>query len=555
MAPGPRHPQRWAGWLGALALTTAGMAWWRDALGAAHVVLAYLLLVLGASAQGGRALGLTLSVVAFGCFNFFFVPPFHTFAVAAPVDWLVLGAFLATSAVAADLLARAQTEAGAARQRAAEVDRLSSLGAEALNAGRAEDALAAIAGVIRSTLGLARCAIYAGSGGSAIRLAAESVAASAQSPHDGVGAPDPGLPDERPRDEEAQPAGMPSSARLVEWVAESGRAAAVRADGAMRFGDPGERDHLRSGFDPSGARSLILPLRAGERTAGVLVIEHADVVQLDAPRLRFLAALSYYAALGVERVRLVAEAERAEALRQADQLKDALLASVSHDLRTPLTTIKALAHAMRTEGDERAAERAATIEEEADRLNRFVADLLDLSRLAGGALTVVPEINAVEDLLGAALQRVSGALDGRALVVSLDPAEPLLLGRFDFAHSLRILVNLIENALKYSPAGAPVEVGARRLGATIELSVSDRGPGVPPAEREQIFEAFYRPSGAPPDAGSAGLGLSIARRLAEAQGGTVAYEPRDGGGSRFVLTLPAADVAEIDQEGNSGEPP
>jgi two-component system, OmpR family, sensor histidine kinase KdpD len=268
-----------------------------------------------------------------------------------------------------------------------------------------------------------------------------------------------------------------------------------------------------------------------------------DALALDPGQRRFLEALSYYAALGVERVRLAAEAEHAEALRQADKLKDALLASVSHDLRTPLTTIKALAHAIRLRGDER----AATIEEEADRLNRFVADLLDLSRLAAGALVVTPEINAAEDLIGAALQRVSGALDGRTLDARVDPAAPLLLGRFDFVHSLRILANLIENALKYAPAGSVVEVSARRAGGArelLEFVVADRGPGVPPAERERIFEPFYRPAGHVPDARGAGLGLSIARRLAEAQGGSVRYEPREGGGSLFVLALPAADVGE-----------
>ena len=238
-------------------------------------------------------------------------------------------------------------------------------------------------------------------------------------------------------------------------------------------------------------------------------------------------------------------AEHTEALRQADRLKDALLASVSHDLRTPLTTIKALAHRIGQEGDER----AVTIEEEADRLNRFVADLLDLSRLAGGALAVSPELTAAEDLVGATLQRVSGAQGDRAIAVSLDREEPLLLGRFDFVHSLRILVNLIENALKYSPAGAAVELEARRAGDALEFVVADRGPGIPPAESERIFEPFYRPSGSPPDAGSAGLGLSIARRLAEAQGGSLRHEPREGGGSRFILRVPAADLADLEREG------
>jgi two-component system, OmpR family, sensor histidine kinase KdpD len=253
-------------------------------------------------------------------------------------------------------------------------------------------------------------------------------------------------------------------------------------------------------------------------------------------------ALSYYAALGVERLRLVAEAEHVTALREADELKNALLASVSHDLRTPLTTIKALAHDLRMEGHDR----AATIEEEADRLNRFVADLLDMSRLNGGAFTVRPELNAVEDLFGAALQRASGMLRQHELTVALDTKEPLLLGRFDFVHSLRIVVNLIENAVKYSPPGSVIELSAERQGDVVRIAVADRGVGVPPGEEERIFEPFYRGVRFADGGTGEGLGLSIARRMAEAQGGTVQYEPREGGGSVFVLRLPAAEVADLD---------
>ena len=538
----------WLAWFAVLALVTVGMLRVQGSLHEAHVTLAYLLVVLGASASGGRVLGLTLAAVSFGCFTFFFVPPLHTFTVTEPLDWLVLAAFLATSAVAAQLLALAQNQAAAARERAAEVDRLSSVGSEALNAGRAEEALVAIADVIRGTLDTVTCEIYLrDEPHHTVTLVARSSAqpnadlthtreytreyTREMTTHTGTHAI-------RDRVPPMRPPGMPGGERLVEWVAESGRAVARRMDGTTRFAEAGVRITEGTTFDASGAGTLFLPLRVRDRTVGVLCIEHTDARTLDAPRLRFLEALAYYAALGVERVRLVAEAEHADALREADRLKDALLASVSHDLRTPLTTIKALAHSIGAEGDER----AIIIEQEADRLNRFVADLLDLSRLAAGALTVSPEITAADDLLGAAWQRVSGALGSRTLEVSLDPEEPLLVGRFDFVHSLRVLVNLIENALKYSPADAPVELTARRSGDTLEFLVDDRGAGIPVAERERIFEPFYRPSESPPDTSSAGLGLSIARRLAEAQGGSLRYEPREGGGSRFVFSVPAADL-------------
>ena len=290
---------------------------------------------------------------------------------------------------------------------------------------------------------------------------------------------------------------------------------------------------------PPGATAVawLLPLHVRGHVVGVLELRDARGIDLAHAERRFLRALSYYAALGIERIRLVAAADRADALRAADRLKDALLASVSHDLRTPLTTIKALAHDMRSRDD-----RALVIEEEADRLNRLVADLLDLSRLQGGAIPLHIALNAVDDLIGALVQRVSGVLGDRRLDITFQDNSTLLVGRFDFVHALRILVNLVENAHKYSPSGTPIALHVTRDGGWLRFTVADRGPGVAEAERERIFEPFYRPSGAIADSGSAGLGLSIARRLAEIQDGTMTYSPRGRGGSEFVLSLPAADL-------------
>jgi two-component system sensor histidine kinase KdpD len=256
---------------------------------------------------------------------------------------------------------------------------------------------------------------------------------------------------------------------------------------------------------------------------------------------QFLSALAYYAALGIERLRLAAEVERAEALREADRLKNAFLASVSHDLRTPLTTIKALANSIATSGDRR----AATIEAEADRLNRFVADLLDLSRLSGGALPLRIELNTAEDVIGAARERVRGILGERRVVVTGDPSGQVLVGRFDFVHSLHVLANLLENAHKYTPQGTSIELSVVRAGDVLRFTVADRGSGIPEEERDRIFEPFYRIPGSPPDVGGVGLGLSIARGLAEAQGGALQYAPRQGGGSLLVFELPAADVPSL----------
>jgi K+-sensing histidine kinase KdpD len=364
----------WLFWSLALLIVTLVMVSVRGELDQAHATLIYLLVVLGGSASGGRALGFFLACACFLLIDYYLQTPYDLLTVDKPHDWVVLFAFLVTAAVAAQLLGRANAQAEAARRRALEVDRLAA-----------------------------------------------------------------------------------------------------------------------------------------------------------------------------DRVRLVAAAEHAEALREADRLKDALLASVSHDLRTPLTTIKALAHdiatAPRAEGGAAAGdERGAVIEQQCDRLNHMVADLLDLSRLNAGGLPIERQLNAAEDLVGAAIQQVSGAADGRELRTSLAWLEPMPVGSFDFVHSLRILVNLIENALKYSPADAPIDIGVTTDGDMLAISVADRGQGVPAAERERIFEPFYRPSGASPDAGGAGLGLAIARRLAQAQDGTLTYADRPGGGSVFTLRLPAADL-------------
>jgi two-component system sensor histidine kinase KdpD len=255
--------------------------------------------------------------------------------------------------------------------------------------------------------------------------------------------------------------------------------------------------------------------------------------------LDWLVLLAFLATsiVAAQLVHLRQQAAHAAALREADRLKDALLASVSHDLRTPLTTIKALAHELGALGDER----SQIIEEQADRLNRLVADLLDLSRLSAGAMPLHVELNAVDDLLSAAFQDTESRLAGRSLVAELPRDGEMLIGRFDLSLSIRVLVNLIENAVKYSLPDTAIRVGVARNWESLSVSVSDTGPGVPSGEEERIFTPFYRPAGERADAGSAGLGLAIARRMAESQGGSVTYAKHIDG-STFTLTLPAADL-------------
>lgn len=451
----------WLIWLGALGALTLAFVAIRGRIDRVHVALAFLLIVLGGSASGGRRLGRTLAVLAYLAFHFFFIEQFDSLVMANPMDVVVLVAFLITALIAERLVTEARSQADAARLRADEIERIASLGAETLSVGRADEAVRTITEVIRSSLGVDRCEI---------------------------------IPARQPGD--AEPDG-----------------------------------------DSSELPRLVLPLSAHGHPAGSLVLTHHAPIALTAEQRRFLNALSYYAALAIERVRLVAEAERAEVLQQADALRASMVAGLSHDLRTPLTAIKALAHRLH----ERHAPEAAAIEREADRLNRLASDLLDLSRLNAGAMPLRPELNTAADLVGAALQRLEVARTaGRVQVDPFDEdgIEPLT-GRFDFVQSLRSLENLLENALKYAPIASSVRLRVTRQGEALEFQIADHGPGIAPAERERVFEPFYRSPGTPPDTGGTGLGLAIARRLAREQGGDVRFLPREGGGSIFILSLPA----------------
>ena len=476
-----------------------------------HIVLTLILVVLGGSAGGGRRLGLTLAVLSFVLIDYSFQPPYDSLTVSKTLDWLVLLAFLAAAFVATELLTRARAEAEQARLRTAEVTTLAHLGSETLRYANAVETLRAIAVLVRTTLEADWCGICSHS---ATAAGDTIVTAGARTFEDGAKV----LMD-------AAAAGGPEFTALI----------AARSDGTLlRFSDDD------ADMDPKTPCSGFgVPLRVEGRLVGVLVVTARPdrALHLDVGRRRFLSALSYYAALGVERQHLASQAEEARVLREANRAKDEVLAAVSHDLRTPLATIKVLAQASRTLDDSS----AALIEEEVDRLSRMVSDVLDLSRIRLGGLTMEYELNTAEDLVGAALQRVQGVLKGRHIRTLLDDTSPALAGRFDLVHSLRILGNLIDNALRFTQPDGSLDLETGRDGPWMVVRVSDRGPGVAPAETSRVFDAFYRPRGEAPDAGHAGLGLSIAKQLAELQGGSVSYTERDGGGAVFTLRLPAAD--------------
>lgn len=281
------------------------------------------------------------------------------------------------------------------------------------------------------------------------------------------------------------------------------------------------------------------PLTAGGRRVGTIVLTRSRRWSA-AARRRLLPALGSLLGVAIDRERLAREALEAETLRRSDAVKTAILRAVSHDLRSPLMAILTSASALNrpdfslAESDQR--ELLETVLDEAHRLDRLVANLLDLSRLQAGAAEPQSELVAVDDLLVEALESLG--VDGGRVDVSL-PDEPPTV-RVDGQQVQRALANLLENALKYSSSAERVQLRVAATSSEVLLRVIDHGPGVPAADAEQIFAPFQR--GSVPSGRGAGLGLAIAQGFAEANGGHVSVESHEGQGATFVLALPLATV-------------
>lgn len=238
--------------------------------------------------------------------------------------------------------------------------------------------------------------------------------------------------------------------------------------------------------------------------------------------------------------RLAEDAHRAQREVESEQLRSALLSSVSHDLRTPLAVVTGAASTL-LERELTAPVRrelTETILEEADRLNRLVQNLLDMTRLEAGSVRVRREWHSIEEIVGTALGRVETMLAGRPVVTAL-PSEGALVA-IDALLVEQVLVNLLENAAKYTPAESPIEIAATLRDGAVSFAIADRGAGVPAEARDRIFEKFVRASSEP---GGAGLGLAICKGIVTAHGGTIAVEERDGGGAVFRFSLPVEGEA------------
>jgi len=325
---------------------------------------------------------------------------------------------------------------------------------------------------------------------------------------------------------------------LLERGEVSGELEAIAAEVAAALGVERARISL-AGFDAGIAEDEAFPLSAGGRRVGTIVLSRSRRWGA-AARRRLLPALGSLLGVAIDRERLAREAFEAETLRRSDAMKTAILRAVSHDLRTPLMVILTSASALNRpdftleEADQR--ELLQTVLDEAHRLDRLVANLLDLSRLQAGAAEPQSELVSVDDLLVEALESLGA--DGGRVDVSL-PEEPPTV-RVDGQQAQRALANLLENALKYSSSADPVQLRVASTSSEVLLRVIDHGPGVPAGDAERIFAPFQR--GSMPSGRGAGLGLAIAQGFAEANGGRVWVESHEGQGATFVLALPLAQV-------------
>jgi len=333
-----------------------------------------------------------------------------------------------------------------------------------------------------------------------------------------------------------------------------------------RFLSPGfaldEADHaaaartFRQARNATGARVCFLPLQTWRGVLGVLGISAGDSPDWRSPeQWQLLEGFVSQAASSIERSLLAEEARQAQLLQEGNKLQKALLNSISHNLRTPLASITgALSslledQAVRDTSTER--ELLETALGESERLNRVVGNLLDMTRLESGGVGVKREPADVQDVLGTAFEHLGGATRGREIRVAIDSNLPLV--DMDSVLIAQVLVNLLDNALKYSPADQPVDVRVRIAGENLEIQVEDHGIGIAPAALEHVFERFYRAPGAGRVNGM-GLGLSICRRFVEAHGGSIRAESIEHSGTTmtFLLPLTAAGAAAEVANGRSG---
>ena len=477
--------------VGIIAATTAVAAGTRELFHVPDIEMLFLLGVVITALTSSRSASLLAAVLAVVAYDFFFVPPPFTLDVADARYLLTFAMMFGVSLVIATLTHRLREG-----QRAAFVREHRSTVLYTLTRGL---------GAAPDERGVAEVCVEA----AAAAFDAEVVFL-------------------RVRDEQVTPvAAMPATTLLVSSELEVARWVVARGQPAGL------------GSDVLGAEPVLCaPVRAWGEVAAVLAIRPRGGRIPDSDQRSLLEAIGRQAALALDRVRLSDEARRSTLRAEREQLRSGLLSAVSHDFRTPLAAVVGAATTLRDEADalDGATRRELTeaICDEAERLERLVSNLLDMTRLDSGAVEPRREWVPLDEVVGSALGRLERLLSGRRVTTTI-PADAAMVS-IDPILIEQLLVNLLENAVKYTPAASGIELGAAHEGATVVLEISDRGPGIPAGEEERVFERFRR--GAHPGVRGVGLGLAVSRAIATAHGGTLTVAARPGGGATFRLTLP-----------------
>ncbi len=483
---------------GALA---AGLAL-KQVLAVSSLSLVFLTGVLASAIRYGLFPSLFACFASVLAYNFFFLPPLYTFTISDPENVVALFFFLVVAIITSNLTARMRSQAVTARQRAQTTAELYAFSRKLAGIVGLDDLLWATSYQIASMLRLRVVMLLPEGSGGGIAVRG-------------------GYPPEDALDE--------ADLAAARWSWDRNRPAGRGADTLP------------------GAKRLFLPLRTGRSTVGVLGIDREAPGPLLTPdEQRLLDALADQAAVAIERINLAADLDEARILAETERLRSALLTSISHDLRTPLAAILGSATSLRSYGelyDQGVRdELISTVQDEAERLNRFVTNLLDMTKLEAGVLEPNLAMIDLAEIVGTVLERARKVLASHRIAVDLAADLPML--RVDFVLFEQVLFNLLDNAAKYAPPGTAITLRGQRSGEQVAIEVLDEGGGIATEHLDHIFEKFYRIRRADRQRAGTGLGLAICRGFVEAMGGTIAAANRsDRGGAVFTILLPIpADI-------------
>jgi two-component system sensor histidine kinase KdpD len=464
-------------------------------LAVSNIALVFLTAVLASAVTYGLWPSLFACLVSVLAYNFFFLPPLYTFTIADRENVVALFFFALVAMIASNLTARVRTQAVVARERANTTEDLYLFSRKLAGVVALDDLLWATVYQIAHMLKM-RVVLLLPEG--------ESVAVRA------------GYPPEDILDD--------ADLAAAKWAWGKGTPAGRGADTLP------------------GAKRLFLPMRTGRGTVGIIGLDSDKPGALLSPdQRRLLDSLADQAALAIERVNLVRDIDRARIAAETERLRSALLTSISHDLRTPLASILGSASSLKnyrkTLNQAAQDELIGTIQEEAERLNHFIANLLDMTRLESGAIEPHTDLIDLSDVVGSALRRAGKVLVRHDVEVDLAAGLPML--RLDPVLFEQVLFNLLDNAAKYAPPETKVRLQAQRDDDLVRLDILDEGDGIPAGDLERIFDKFYRVQAADRQRAGTGLGLAICRGFVEAMGGTIRAGNRtDRRGAMFTIALP-----------------